>query len=68
MIADESSYISGTEKFLLGVRFVHKMPSGEFCVREEFLDFVPLYEILNMYILSLLLATTEITIWAFQTN
>lgn len=42
VIADESSDISGIEQLSLGVRFVHKMSSAEFCVREEFLGFVPL--------------------------
>jgi len=42
IIVDESSDISGTEQLSIGVRFVHKMPTDEFCVREEFLGFVPL--------------------------
>ncbi|XP_025413148.1 52 kDa repressor of the inhibitor of the protein kinase-like [Sipha flava] len=42
VIADESCDISGIEQLSLGVRFVHKMSTGKFCVREEFLGFVPL--------------------------
>lgn len=38
----ESSDISGTEWLLLGLHFIHKMSTGEFCVREEFLGFEPL--------------------------
>jgi len=62
VIADKSCDISGIEQLSLGIRFVHKMSTGEFCVREEFLGFSPLQcldaETISEQILSTLLSLT----------
>lgn len=42
IIADESCDISGIEQLSIGIRFISKMSTNEFCCREEFLGFVPL--------------------------
>jgi hypothetical protein len=45
VIADESCDICGTEQLSLGLGFFRKMSTGEFCVREEFVGFVPLKQL-----------------------
>lgn len=42
ILADETADISGVEQLSIGIRFIEEQPNKKYCVKEEFLGFVPL--------------------------